>query len=206
MDTSYMHSLKHRMQSRLEQAKLRTEQLHEDKENALKLIQQLGGLFASLEESHQFKTEIDSLRIASNEVIDDLLDELEIIEKYDWPYIAEVQEKSTALILASYEEPLRLKAMHEKIICKLTNSFSRYTKSNGNQTVFPEEQQAEQTKDYSTPSLEAMKSAIEKFWLSYDEGDTPPTQKAVSNYIAEQLGKPIRDRFTDELARAIKPD
>lgn len=202
MDTSYLHSLKHRIQSRLEQAKLVSKQIQLDKENTLHLITQLGDQM----ELEQIKTELESLRAMSTEVIDDLLDELEVVEKYDWRYIADVQEKSTALILASYEQPLILKNVHEKIVCQLTDLFRMQTQNNLSATTVQLPPDKNPITDYSTPSFEALKSAISKFWLNHSENDTPPTQKAVSNYIAEQLGKPIRDRFTDELARAIKPD
>lgn len=203
MDTSYLHSLKHRIQSRLEQAKLISEQLQADKEVAINIIQNIES-HINPEDMHQIKAEIETIGTTSTDIIDNLLDELEIIEKYDWRYVTDVQDKSTALILASYEEPLRLKTILENIIFKLADAVSRATDSHKDQNTGDEEQKTSEI--YSTPSLKAMQLAIEKFWRNHEGGQTPPTQKAVSNYIAEQLGKPIRDRFTDELARAIKPD
>lgn len=139
--------------------------------------------------------------MTSTEIVDDLIDELELIEKYDWQYIATVQEKCTALIQATYEEPLRLKTMLDQIYCNLMESV----RGNLSAEERPVQDDETNSDNYSTASLEAMRLAIDKFWLKSDENKIP-TQKAVSNYIAEQLSKPIRDRFTDELARAIKPE
>jgi hypothetical protein len=193
------------MQSRLEQVKFIAEQLAEDKTSTSEVLMQYGGFIGSPEEVHSLREQISSLSVPSIEVVNDLIDELNIIERFDWQYIAEIQEKCTSLILAAYEEPLRLKAMNHQIFSRLMDAVRQHIKASSCHQNSASETDVPTLENYSTPSLEAMRSAIEQFWLNHDE-NKPPTQKAVSNFIAEQLGKPIRDRFTDELARAIKPE
>lgn len=205
MDTEYLHSFRHRMQTRLTQVKSIAEQLAEDKKIILNLLMEYGGFIGTPDEIHQYRAQVESINVPSDEVVNDLVDELEIIEKFDWQYVAEVQEKCTSLILAAYEEPLRLKALNDQLFSRLIEAVRQNIKSPNDSQNSANENNNPTVDNYSTPSLAAMRAAIEQFWLNHDE-NKPPTQKAVSNFIAEQLGKPIRDRFTDELARAIKPE
>lgn len=57
---------------------------------------------------------------------------------------------------------------------------------------------------YKTQALQAAQSAANRFWVDYDT-DRPPLQKAISQFIAEQLGK-AKNRTSDELAAVIRPD
>lgn len=205
MDTDYLHSFRHRMQSRLERVKSVAKQLAEDKKSTLDLIMQFGGHIGTPEEVHQLREQVDALSISCVEIVNDLIDELDIIEKFNWQSVAEIQEKCTSLVLAAYEEPLCLKALNDRIFDRLMEAVRRSLKASEAVSDDCVDGNKVSIERYSTPSLEAMKSAIQNFWLHHDDSK-PPTQKAVSNYIAEQLGKPIRDRFTDELARAIKPE
>lgn len=43
---------------------------------------------------------------------------------------------------------------------------------------------------YSTPELEALFAAIEKFWLNHKLGDPPPNNKVIVPWIEEQFGLP----------------
>lgn len=193
------------MQARLVQVKSIAEQLVEDKKITLDLLMGYGGYIGTPDEIFQYRAQVESITLPSDEVVNDLVDELEIIEKFDWQYVAEVQEKCTSLILAAYEEPLRLKALNDQFLSRLIKAVRQQVKPSKNSQNSDVESDIPTIENYSTPSLAAMRAAIEQFWLNHDE-NKPPTQKAVSNFIAEQLGKPIRDRFTDELARAIKPE
>ncbi len=60
-----------------------------------------------------------------------------------------------------------------------------------------------------TQKLKAMLDAQNKFWLNYDK-ENLPSQKAISNFISEQLGLTLTtkgtNRTADELAKAIQPD
>lgn len=57
---------------------------------------------------------------------------------------------------------------------------------------------------YRTQALQAAQDAATRFWIDYDI-ERPPLQKAVSQFIAERLGR-AKNRTTDELAAVIRPD
>lgn len=64
---------------------------------------------------------------------------------------------------------------------------------------------------YSTPELEAMQKAANKFWRNYDPIKRPPSQKEVGYEIAELLelqpqGNGSPPRLAGQYATAIKPE
>lgn len=42
--------------------------------------------------------------------------------------------------------------------------------------------------DYSTPELDALLAAIEKFWLAHQPGDAPPNHKLIETWLQEHFG------------------
>ena len=138
--------------------------------------------------------------------IDEQIQALENMDTVTWKELSEFQERFFSFSILAYQQSLdfqhNLNSALQQIIKiavkKPKNSQKKTAPSKIPVTV------VEPIQQYSTPAIQAMDIAIKEFWLDFD-GKKPPTQKQVSNFIAEKIGEPIRNRFTDELARAIKP-
>jgi len=185
-----IHGVKKLLQTRLYKAVEKINTFEQEK----KIIREcITNQIAQREQAESILIRLESVQPYPQEVLEQLTDELEIVEKFDWKYIALIQEKSMSLIQSIHEDIIELKSIAEEAQ-QLIQETKPYKPTS-----------SESTTPHQTQALTAMEQAIQKYWINYDPNNIP-TQKSVSNFIAEQLGKPIRDRFTDELARAIKPD
>ncbi len=132
------------------------------------------------------------------------IEEIETLAQITWQEMAELQEKFLGVFILSYEQPLEIRRQFTELMQSITDKALKKAKSASRKKA-PVVTQPNPVKDYSTPSMAAMQAAIQEFWLNHNP-NKPPTQKQVSNFIADQLGEPIKNRMTDELARAIKPE
>ena len=196
VSTKNIHSVKAQFQARLRNAREKTKSFSGEQKAVVSLIQGFVPDYLSQDIADELITRTQSLTVFSPDLLEQQLDELEIAEKYDWQFIANTQEQCMSIVQSIQESVIELR---EIALSAYEVAFDKLPKSP------PQLKQTDNQEQYTTAPLAAMQTAIQKFWLEYDASNIP-TQKAVSNFIAEQLGKPIRDRFTDELARAIKPD
>ena len=137
--------------------------------------------------------------------IDDLIQELNNLDSATWKELSEFQEKFFSLNIQAYQQSLDFQQKLNTTLQQILKLAVKKPKT------APKKKHPEPVKEdeplikYSTPAMKAMGAAITVFCLDFD-GQKPPTQKQVSNFIAEKIGEPIRNRFTDEMARAIKPE
>jgi hypothetical protein len=139
--------------------------------------------------------------------IQNVIQEVDVVTQITWQEMSELQERYLNVFILSNEQPSEIRRQLTELMQRITEQALKKAKAALRKKIplAP----SDPVKEYSTPSIAAMQAAIQKFWLNYHSNSHPqqsPTQKQVSNFIADQLGEPIKNRMTDELARAIKPE
>ena len=139
--------------------------------------------------------------------VQNLILEVESLTEVTWREVSEWQEKYLNIYILSNEQPMEMRRQFAALMQTITEKALKKVKTASRKKVTPVAPMAkpDPVKEYSTPLIVAMQSAIQKFWLNYDPNKLP-TQKEVSNFIADQLGEPMRNRMTDDLVKAIRPD
>jgi len=195
---------KSRLRARLLLAKMSIETAHTQIGEAKDFLEKFARGIFSRNEVQKFNETIDQLIKECSSPIDPFLTEIENLETATWQELFELQEKYLKIHALSHDLPSNIQNVLNEIYRQYAEKASKKLKipSKAKRSIPSTPNPIEK---YSTPSLTAMKAAIQRFWLEYDP-KKPPAQKEISNFIADMLKEPSRNRMTDELARAIKPE
>lgn len=207
VDEPTLINFKRRYQMRLQLLKTPLDATCEEAEAVKRGLEKLTNGFIKKSELDSILTVLEQGVAPINDNIDEMIQELEGLESATWKELSEFQERFFSFNILAYQQSLDFQqnlnsALQQVLTTAVKKPKAPQKKSTPTKLLAKVE---EPVMKYSTPALQAMSAAIKEFWLEYDV-QQPPTQKQVSNFIAEQIGEPIRNRFTDELARAIKSE
>lgn len=203
VDYETLQAFKNRMSMRLRLAISALENLGAEKNAAVNLIKHQGIELQKSQELDNLCSDIQNCIVTDTSALLDIIDELEGISESGWQELYELQERYLSQLMLSFEQPLILHKAIADAFSKLVELSTRKVKrlSKAKPKVV---HQINPVDEYNTPELQAIKKAIDKFWLDYDQ-EQPPLQKEVSFFIAAELGEDNKNRLTDTLATVIQP-
>ena len=189
---------------------MRLHLLQADRDNFLQELVNMQGFVKDVPQTvcnasdkDDFLKRLNVKSFGDNADIQACIESLEGVTELTWEEAFNIQERYIQLLMLHTEKSSQIRDEFFEFLKTVCAVAFRKAQSTSRKKA--PEPKVDPVGSYVTPSIEAMQAAIKTFWLSYDPSNIP-TQKMVSNFIAEQLGEPIRNRFSDELARAIKPD